>query len=233
MKCKVSAKLSILCGGILVLLTACPGFGDQSIEDLSPPIDAVPSWDENIEAILTVKCGGCHSVPSSGGAGTENMFRLDRYDRMAAGGVILGAFEKQGRIQDRIDKGTMPPSSAAQLSDEERLLVSKWLDNGAPKSASGGSTGPATWNGSVGALIAARCGSCHSEQAADPKIPDNFRLDVYDRAATGGMVDGAFEMRDRIDRRALIDNTMPPSGMLSLEEQVSINAWLTAGAPLD
>ena len=63
-------------------MTACPGFGDKTIEDFNSPDDSVVTWDSHVSEILTAKCGSCHSSPSAGGAPAS--FRLDRYDRQEA-----------------------------------------------------------------------------------------------------------------------------------------------------
>ena len=58
---------------------ACPGFGEKTLDDLSPPGDSIVTWESDVSALLTAKCGACHASPNTGGAPAT--FRLDRYDR--------------------------------------------------------------------------------------------------------------------------------------------------------
>ena len=211
---------------IAAVSVGCPGFGDKTLEELSPTPNTAVTWDSDISAILTTKCGGCHTLPAAGGAPAD--FRLDTYDRSSAGGMLDGAFEKTERIKARsLDSMTMPPAGSAALTDEERGLLSTWIENGAPLSDSG-----PTWNSEIGAILTAQCGSCHSESPA-AGIPTSFRLDAYNRAEAGGTVDGAFEKIDRIKARAIDSKTMPPGGPLSTADQAKIQSWIDAGAPLE
>ena len=207
-------------------LLGCPGFGDKTLEELSPPVMKVVTWESDISAILTAKCAVCHTAPSVGGAPAD--FRLDRYDRTSAGGMTDGAYEKADRIKARaIDAMTMPPSGSPALTDEERNLLKTWLENAAPLSENG-----PTWNLDVGPIIVSRCGGCHSESPTGG-APSSFRLDIYSQTEGGGGTDGAFEKKERIRVRALESKTMPPGGPLSSEEQITLQRWLDAGAPLE
>ena len=207
-------------------MTACPGFGDKTIEDFNSPDDSVVTWDSHVSEILTAKCGSCHSSPSAGGAPAS--FRLDRYDRQEADNLHDGAFEKSARIKARsVDSNTMPPSGSPPLTDEEKLALTNWLMNGAKKTI-----GAPAWNDEIGAIISAQCGGCHSASPSNG-VPTSFRLDVYNKADSGGNVDGAYEKRERIRARALDEKTMPPGGPLSASDQAKIQAWLNADAPLD
>jgi uncharacterized membrane protein len=218
-----------LCGlvvaGLSLFLIACPGFGENSIEDLAPDDEVSHSWDSDVKQILESKCGSCHSSPNSNGAPAT--FRLDRYDRDDADGLVDGAYEKRLRIEARaLTDSTMPPAGSASLTDAEKSTLSAWLGDGAPKSST-----ELTWNGGIGAIISSKCGSCHSASPSTG-VPTTFRLDVYNREDSGNTSDGAFEKLLRIKARALDDKTMPPTGVLPVDEQVKIQEWIANGAPL-
>jgi len=210
---------------MIALLTACPGLGNKTLEELAPPSDVPPTWESHIEAILTEKCGQCHGDPSP--VGTADKFRFDKYDKNAAGGSIDGAVERLTEIKDRaLTKGNMPPTSSPALTDTEKSLLGEWIMNGGPE------TSNATWNGGVGDLIKMKCGSCHKDQDP-PAGTDSFRLDVYNKAEAGGSKNGAFDMIDRITERALQQKTMPPGEPLSVSEQIKIQQWIDNKGALD
>ena len=88
-----------------------------------------------------------------------------------------------------------------------------------------------TWTGEVQALLQTRCASCHT---APPQngAPDEFRLDRFDREEAGGAVDGAYDKRDRIRIRAVIEGSMPFGGPpLPESERALLRRWIDGGAP--
>jgi mono/diheme cytochrome c family protein len=103
--------------------------------DSETQVDA-PIWYGQVEDVLVEHCGSCHS---NGGIGT---FNLDSYD--AAYGVRV-------QIQDSVNAGRMPPWLAdpacadydgdISLSDQEKALISDWVDSGAPEGDPADSTG--------------------------------------------------------------------------------------------
>jgi len=118
---------------LAVGLLGCPGFGDQTLEDLAAPPEAPPSWDDGVAQILAANCGGCHTDPPAGGAPPG--FRLDKYTTADVDdGGLEGAFEKRARIFARVvseDPSAMPPGGG--LSLELRSIIGEWVMSGAPR----------------------------------------------------------------------------------------------------
>ena len=125
-------------GAVLALalaLTGCPGFGDKTLEELVGMPQQTPTWDDDIQQLLSNRCAVCHTSPPVGGA--PDSFRLDKYATDELDGMLPGALDMRDRIVARaVDKnpGPMPPSD--DLSDQERLLIDLWVMAGAPKSRS-------------------------------------------------------------------------------------------------
>ncbi len=89
-----------------------------------------------------------------------------------------------------------------------------------------------SWDDDVAEIMAAKCAVCHT----DPPVggaPMGFRFDKYttEDIDDGGLL-GAFEMRERIDARAVVAGTMPPAAVKPLtgEERLIIDEWISTGA---
>lgn len=139
-----------------------------------------------------------------------------------------GAFEVQDRIIARAVNEmptVMPPGGS--IPANEKAILKAWVDGGAPRSQA--ETEP-TWERNIGDLLTTQCGECHTAPPTNG-APSSFRLDVYDRTEAGGQIDGAQELADRIDARAVTGTTMPPSGPLSAEERGLLRAWIDADTP--
>jgi hypothetical protein len=84
-----------------------------------------PTWNGEIEIMLTANCGRCHGEINVLGAPSN--VRLDTYD---------GAMESLERIRARAvdyeEEGErqMPPDS--YLSNEQKEILGIWIENGGP-----------------------------------------------------------------------------------------------------
>lgn len=118
---------------LTLLLTGCPGFGDQTLDDLVEPPATAPTWDNQVQQLLADNCAICHTDPPVGGAPAG--FRLDKYTTadMEDGG-LMGAFEKRDRIFARAvnnEPFAMPPGNP--LSLELKAALGEWVMSGAPR----------------------------------------------------------------------------------------------------
>lgn len=113
--------------------------GNKTCEVIFPPKPIEPSgtssgaitYCKDIKPILDRTCvATCHGATTSG-SGLSN-FRLDFY--VDPTGAIEGAKDRAARIKARttVSKDMPPPSSAAPTEDE-RTLVGRWADEGAPQ----------------------------------------------------------------------------------------------------
>ncbi|MCC7141665.1 MAG: hypothetical protein IT349_06130 [Candidatus Eisenbacteria bacterium] len=88
-----------------------------------------------------------------------------------------------------------------------------------------------TWTADIQPILAARCAPCHTVPSQNG-APGFFRLDRFNRAEAGGTHDGAFEMRERIKVRAVVEQSMPPvGGPIPASERELIRAWVEGGGP--
>lgn len=88
-----------------------------------------------------------------------------------------------------------------------------------------------TWTADIQPILTARCAPCHTVPSQNG-APGFFRLDRYNRAEAGGTHDGAFEMRERIKVRAVLEQSMPPvGGPIPAAERAALRAWVEGGGP--
>ena len=100
--------------------------------DEAPPIGGGPyDYCRDVKPLLDKSCvSNCHGVDTTGSS--QPTFRLDQY--AFASGFPLGAFAKASRVRVRIGSDDMPPATfTPRLSTEERQVVTRWVDLGAPE----------------------------------------------------------------------------------------------------
>lgn len=92
-------------------------------------------YNDIIQPILKEKCYGCHSAIKQKGK-----LRLDEKEWILKGGedgVIIHAGEAMNStlykniILDPVDEKHMPPKGKPQITDQERILLEWWINNGA------------------------------------------------------------------------------------------------------
>ena len=102
--------------------------------------DSIHLYEKVVSVILEDKCISCHNSSKS-----RNNLRLDRYDLLIRGGNRGNIFNthqpEKGLLMKYIslpidDKLHMPPKNKAQLSDNEKWLLSHWVNSGAYKKSS-------------------------------------------------------------------------------------------------
>jgi|GEM_PF-5686568 len=211
-----------------------------SATDQRPSTDAIvlrPTWDDNIGPLFAVRCVSCHDLKSG-------RTRLDVYALPEEGGTSLEA--KWRAVGLKVSKREMPPGTP--LSDDEILVVQRWLADGAPKSAGVASSIPPivlpavtplappekvdltavmqpTFQQHILPLMRYHCTSCHSGLTP----PGNLRLDVFDDPLSS---------RTPLQRWSSVDvqlhfQTMPPKGYeaLTAGNFAAWKRWVTAGFP--
>jgi len=111
-----SQALLILLAALAATFAACSS-GDKTLDAVDPQaVTAHPTYDQ-VFAIVHNNCATCHD------SGAEKISPLTTCtDIVALRGDILG------RIQDN----TMPPGVLPRLSSEDKLLIQRWVENGAP-----------------------------------------------------------------------------------------------------
>lgn len=83
------------------------------------PVPSIPTWDVEIEPMITRRCAVCHGATLVAGA----PYALATYEQVV---------EHQDRVLARaVESDSMPPGQP--LSDEEQALLSRWVEGGAPR----------------------------------------------------------------------------------------------------
>ncbi len=95
------------------------------------------SFSEDVRSILTDRCYHCHGPDAKN---QDSEFRLDTRDHALAdlggyAGIVPGNLDKSevhSRIRSKDDSDRMPPPDAVRdLSDTERDILDKWIEQGA------------------------------------------------------------------------------------------------------
>jgi|GEM_PF-252275 len=189
-------------------------------------------WTGGINQLIDAKCAACHVNSQAGN------LSLKTYADALKGGkdgpaIVPGDPAKSMLVQVQ-QKGGHP----GQLTPEEINRVVKWIEAGAPETASTSGAAPAAtpaptvavknWS-EVAAIFNAKCAMCHINSAAG-----NLSLKTYAAALKGGQSGAAIVPGDP-DKSVLVKTQQgtahPAMGMLTSEELAAIIAWIEAGAP--
>jgi uncharacterized membrane protein len=115
-------------------LLACAA-GDDPLDVVDPAAAPLhPSW-EQVETIVKRNCAPCHSEgegdeDEDGGDDDGNGLRLleDDDDYSSCAGIVDGT---DGIEDEVLESGSMPPGAWPRLSEREKLILKRWIDDGA------------------------------------------------------------------------------------------------------
>ena len=115
------APAALALAGAMVLSTPTGAAAPAS----GPAADSVPSFAA-VRAVITQRCQPCHS-----------QYQSDRSFGPAPGGVTFDTPESIARLAERIrvravETMTMPVANKTGMTEGERALLARWLQNGAP-----------------------------------------------------------------------------------------------------
>ncbi len=199
---------------LAILLTGCPGFGDQFEQIVGEEI----TYLQHVKPILDSRCVACHAAAPINGAPNS----LHNY-------LSATQFAERIRVRSVVEQN-MPPGGP--LSRAETAIISAGVAAGTPLgqaamtdagdagiASDGGTRGEVTYWSDIKPILDAKCVACHGEEpvAGAPNSLHDFAT--------------ASEMAERIRVRTVVVQTMPPGTPLSEEEQGLIQAWVTDGAP--
>jgi hypothetical protein len=103
----------LLAGAVLVLLCAC-GSGDLPLEVVDPEAAPLQPTFAQVQAILERHCAPCHD---RGGRDYSSCDGIER-DLDGLRGTVL-------------ESGSMPPGAWPRLDERQKLLLERWLEQGA------------------------------------------------------------------------------------------------------
>lgn len=104
---------------VLALVASC-GRGDKTLLQADPgAVVAAPTYQQ-VRAILDLNCVPCHK-----GQGSDLSVRPNLQ-------TCEGMMGELGRIvQDAVVLEKMPPGAWPRLTEEEKLTITRWIENGA------------------------------------------------------------------------------------------------------
>jgi mono/diheme cytochrome c family protein len=205
--------------------TATPESGDTT------PASGGDAWAGGIDQLINAKCAGCHVSASMGNLSLKTY--ADALKGGAGGPAIVPNAPEESVLVTVQQKGGHP----GQFTPEEIDRIVKWIEAGAPETAS--TSGPAsaappaatagvtTW-AEASAIFTTKCTVCHINSQAG-----NLSLKTYADALKGGKSGPAIVPGDP-DKSVLVKTQQgtshPAMGMLTPEELAAIIAWIEAGA---
>ena len=131
-KCRARVYVWLLCmiTATAMILAACAS-GDRPLDEIDPAsVTANPTYDQ-VFAIIDRECVSCHQEGDGEASdATAATAALLEDDTNLSDCVSIVA--QRENIWDTIDNNTMPPGALPRLSSEERLIIRRWIDNGAP-----------------------------------------------------------------------------------------------------
>jgi uncharacterized membrane protein len=124
---KQSLRLILL--PLLLALASC-GSGDLPLDQVDPAaVPANPTFDQ-VNAIVQRACTPCHK----GGGGADapgTVTRIAAEDDLSLETCTDIVSQRESIWETAVDN-TMPPGALPRLTSEEKLIIRRWLDNGAP-----------------------------------------------------------------------------------------------------
>jgi uncharacterized membrane protein len=130
--------LRIGCSALLLLVASCQGSGKLPLDQVDPEaVTATPTY-EQVFAIVQRACASCHG--GEGGGGNALVPAVPGQPAPAALGgsaepglkTCLDIVEQRNGIYDTAVANTMPPGALPRLTSEEKLIIRRWIDAGAP-----------------------------------------------------------------------------------------------------
>jgi len=113
---RVPLMILALLAALAAAFAACSS-GDKTLDAVDPQaVTAHPTFDQ-VNAIVHNKCVICHDASAG------------KISPLASCTDIVAL---RGDILNRIQDNTMPPGVLPRVTSEERLLIQRWVENGAP-----------------------------------------------------------------------------------------------------
>jgi uncharacterized membrane protein len=120
---------------IVLVALACNGSGDLPLDQVDPDaVPANPTYDQ-VFAILHNRCVTCHTGADDGGD-DDGGYSVSRLRTTADVDPDLSDCVEIVALRDdilrQVEDNLMPPGAMPRLTNEQKLLIRRWVDNGAP-----------------------------------------------------------------------------------------------------
>jgi uncharacterized membrane protein len=105
--------------------------GDRTLEAVDPEaVAANPTYDQ-VFAIIQNKCVLCHEGSGEGDGGGEDYRFVAAEDDVPGLETCTSIVALREDILARAEDNTMPPGALPRLTSEEKLIIRRWINNGA------------------------------------------------------------------------------------------------------
>jgi uncharacterized membrane protein len=130
--------LRIGCAALLFAVASCQGSGDLPLDQVDP--DAVaqdPTFDQ-VNAIMHRACVPCHQGEGDDGGDNGGYALVGPRTRLVAEDAepnledCAEIVAQRFSILEQVEANSMPPGAWPRLTNEEKLIVRRWIDDGAP-----------------------------------------------------------------------------------------------------
>lgn len=106
--------------------------GDQSLDAVDPQaVTADPTYDQ-VLVIMQNKCVSCHEGSGEGEGGGDFQAMTVALEDVPGLEDCTSIVALQDDILDVVENNTMPPGALPRLTSEEKLVLRRWVENGAP-----------------------------------------------------------------------------------------------------
>jgi mono/diheme cytochrome c family protein/thiosulfate reductase cytochrome b subunit len=205
-----------------------PPANDEPASSGTTPSDSSDGWTGGIDQLINAKCAGCHVATAMGNLSLKTY--SDALKGGKSGPAVVPNEPDNSTLVTVQQRGGHP----GQFTPEEIDRIVKWIEAGAPETASTAGPAPAstagvnTWAEAT-AIFTAKCTICHINSQAG-----NLSLKTYADALTGGKSGPAIVAGDPDNSPLVIvpqSAAHPAMGKFSPEELAAIIAWIEQGAP--
>ncbi len=116
---------------LLLLLASCQGSGDLPLAQVDPAaVPSDPTFDQ-VNAIVQRSCTPCHKGGGEGesdGGDSRLIIAEDDVSLETCAEIV----SQRSSILEQAEANLMPPGAWPRLTSQEKLIIRRWIDNGAP-----------------------------------------------------------------------------------------------------
>ena len=120
---------------LVAAVLACNGSGDLPLDQVDPEAaPANPTYDQ-VFTILHNRCVMCHTGEGEDEGGGELVTLRERATTGDAEPDLTDCVEivaLRDDILQQVEENTMPPGAMPRLTNEQKLTIRRWVENGAP-----------------------------------------------------------------------------------------------------
>jgi hypothetical protein len=194
-------------------------------------------FETDIKPLLTAKCGKCHRESErKGGLDLSSMEAI--HTGGETGDDLLAASLEDNALWHQIESGEMPPEGEPALSEQEQLLVQRWILAGTPSQTSITKTRELNEH-DVLPILLLRCNACHGPRLQQGGLDLRTHADMLRGGKSGpALIPGDPDSSLMIQR--IESQACPPSESLlkffvrrpSSAEVTTLRNWITSKAPI-